>query len=226
MAYDDSSFYGDLLCYEYDEQNNFMNPQSSFGFLVYYLLGGGFDMMSDMCNKFLNDLSLLSADSSSLDKFWGVSYGMPRPKLYVGTENERYLTDDEYRVYLYLRNCRLMTRQDIEVNMNKCFALDDYDCYFSEESVYLNATDHRVYTPATTPLSNIAKNISDTSKDFIISSSEQYDDVHSIEGNLSESTDRLLVINVPFQNWDSTFLAFMEQYISVKGNLRLKEYKL
>ena len=45
-------------------------------------------------------------------------------KVYTGEDKERPLTDDEYRIYLYLRNCRLMTREDIEINMNKCFAVE------------------------------------------------------------------------------------------------------
>ena len=226
LSYDDTSFYGDLICDEYDEQNNFMNPPSSFGSLVYYLLGHGFDMMSDMCTQFMNDFSILDANANGLDKFWGVSYNIPRPKLHIGTENERYLTDDEYRIYLYLRNCRLMTREDIEINMNKCFSLDDYTVYFSEETVYLNATDHLTYSATETISSNLAKNDTDTTKDYLINQNSESDYVNLLEGNLSTSTEKVQFVNIPFQNWDSTFLAFMEQFISVKGNLRLKEYTL
>ena len=224
--YDDSSFYGDMIVGEYDEQNNFMNPESPFGFLVYHFLGDGFDKMSDMCTEFMNDFSILTASAKGLDKFWGVSYNMPRPKLYVGSLDERYLTDDEYRVYLYLRNCQLLTREDIEINMNKAFGFDDYTIYFSQETNYLTATDHLRYTPTETERSNIGKNIDDTSNDYFVKFGSEDDTVHLWEGNLSTAEEVIEVVNIPFQGWDSTFLEFLEQYISVKGNLKLKEYSL
>ena len=90
MAYDDSSFYGDLVVDEYDDKNNFIGTITPAGFYVYHILGDGFDIMSDQCSKFLNDYSILSADSSSLDNFWGVSYNMPRPKVNEGETNEKY----------------------------------------------------------------------------------------------------------------------------------------
>lgn len=226
MSYDDTSFYGDIFCDEYDDKCNMVNPPTSAGFYFYHIIGDGFDLMSDMCTKFLNDYSILSADSSSLDKFWGVSYNMPRPKLYEGTANERYLTDDEYRVYLYLRNCQLITMQDLEINMNKCFALEGYDIYFSEETNYLSATDHLVYTPTTTIGSNISKNDDDTSNDYIINQGTTDSNVHKFEGNLSVITETITYVNIPFNNWDTGFLSFMQQYISVKGNISLREYNL
>lgn len=226
MAYDDTSFYGDIVFDEYDDKGNFINPPTSAGFYVYHILGDGFDSMSEMCSKFLNDFSILSADVSSLDKFWGASYNMPRPKINVGTPNERYLTDEEYRAYLYLRNCRLMTREDLEINMNKVFGFDGYEIFFSEEKNYLTATSHLVYTPTTTDTSNIAKNNDDVSNDYIIKQGAIDDDVHRIEGNLSELSETIHIINIPYNEWDKDFLTFLEEYISIKGNVVLKEYNL
>ena len=142
MAYDDTSFYGDMIFDEYDDKNNLMNPETPVGFLFYHILGDGFDKMSDMCSKFLNDLNILSADASSLDKYWGISYNLPRPTLPV---SGRLLTDEEYRVYMYLLNCRLITVEDILINFNKCFGLEDNGVYLSEETNYLEATDHLSY---------------------------------------------------------------------------------
>ena len=81
MSYDDTSFYGDMIVEEYDEQNNFMNPISPFGFLVYHLLGDGFDIMSSQCEQWMNDFDILTANTKGLDNYWGVSYNMPRPKI-------------------------------------------------------------------------------------------------------------------------------------------------
>lgn len=226
MAYDDSSFYGDLIVDGYDEKCNFVGTNTSTGFLVYHLLGDSFDIMSDQCTQFLNDFSILTADASSLDKFWGISYNMPRPKLNVGTANERYLSDEEYRVYLYLRNCRLMTREDIEINMNKAFGFDDYSIYFSTDTNYLAATDHLVYTATTTNTSNLSKNTGDTSNDYLVKLDTDDNTVHRLEGNLSTVSEVVQVVNIPYNGWDKDFLSFMEQYISVKGNLVLKEYQL
>ena len=226
MAYDNTSFYGDLVVDEYDDKNNFIGTTTSSGFYIYHILGDSFDMMSEQCSQFLNDFSILSANASSLDKFWGVSYNMPRPKLNGGTANERYLTDDEYRIYLYLRNCRLMTLEDIEINMNKAFGTDDFEVYFTEETNYLNSTDHLIYTPTETISSNLAKNNDDTSDDYIINQGSSDSNVHNLEGNLSVITDFVQVVNVPYQEWDADFLSFLEQYISVKGNLQIREYQL
>ena len=226
MAYDDSSFYGDLIVDEYDDKNNFIGTTTSAGFYIYHILGDSFDIMSNQCSKFLNDYSILSADSSSLDNFWGVSYNMPRPKLNEGETNERYFTDDEYRVYLYLRNCRLMTREDIEINMNKCFGLDDYSIYFSVETNYLAGTDHLVYTPTVTDTSNLSKNDDDTTNDYLVNLGSDDSSVHLLGGNLATTTDVVQVINIPFNGWDVGFLSLLEQYITVKGNISIREYNL
>ena len=297
MAYDNTNFYGDLIVSEYDDKGNFMTPPTPTGYYVYHILGDGFDLMSEMCTQFMNDFSILTASTKSLDNFWGVSYNMPRPllyegqkaeylfvdegttashndnwsslqdmtrtdegtiisntsgaalfetvrlnnsnlpfnnedftvefeilennsstmkfrfdgqtlcegetfrqydfsfaqgetgrfkfvydsqnntiakykngtyvntithhfcgkmgllfrletgtsikykdfRVYTGEDKERYLTDDEYKIYLYLRNCRLMTREDIEINMNKCFAVEkensQYYIFFSTETL-------------------------------------------------------------------------------------------
>ena len=69
MGYDGSQWYGDLLCDEYDEQNNFMNPPSPTGWYVYKVVGGALDMMkeiategkinkiTEMLGRYLNNLS-------------------------------------------------------------------------------------------------------------------------------------------------------------------------
>lgn len=222
MAYDDTSFNGDLIVDEYDDHNNFVGTNTPMGYLVYHLLGDGFDLMAEQCSKFMNDFSILSASASSLDKFWGVSYNMPRPTL---PTSERKLSDEEYRVYLYLRNCRLLTREDLLINMQKCFGLDDYEIVLSDEAFYLEATDHPNYEAEDTISSNLHKRDDDTTLHFVTDYSND-ETTEVIESGLSEEGELVTVINIPFNSWDTEFLEFMEQYVSVKGNLKIKEYHL
>lgn len=222
MAYDDTSFNGDLIVDEYDDHNNFVGTNTPMGYLVYHLLGDGFDLMAEQCSKFMNDFSILSASASSLDNFWGVSYNMPRPTL---PNSERKLSDEEYRVYLYLRNCRLLTREDLLINMQKCFGLDDYEIVLSDEAFYLEASDHPNYEAEDTISSNLHKRDDDTTLHFVTDFAND-ETTELIEGGLSEQGELVTVINIPYKNWDSEFLEFMEQFVSVKGNLKIKEYHL
>ena len=222
MGYDNTSFYGDMLVDEYDDKNNLMNPVSPTGYLFYHLIGDGFDAMSDMCSKFLNDCSVLSADASSLDTYWGISYNLPRPTL---PDSGRLLSDEEYRVYLYLLNCRLITVEDILIIFQKCFGLDDYEVYLSEESHYLKATDHLSYEAEETVTSNLHKREDDNTQHFITTFDED-EDTEVFESLLSTSESKSIIINIPYQNWDSEFLEFLQPFISIKGNLEVREFSL
>lgn len=222
MAYDDTSFNGDLIVDEYDDKCNFIGTHTPMGYLAYHLLGDGFDLMAEQCSKFMNDFSILSASASSLDKFWGVSYNMSRPTL---PTSERKLSDDEYRVYLYLRNCRLLTREDLLINMQKCFGLDDYEIVLSDEAFYLESSDHPNYEAEDTISSNLHKRDDDTTLHFVTDFAND-ETTELIEGGLSEQGELVTVINIPYNEWDTEFLEMLEQYVSVKGNLKIKEYHL
>lgn len=222
MAYDNTSFYGDMIFDEYDDKNNLMNPETPVGFLFYHIIGDGFDKMSDMSSKFLNDFSILSADASSLDKYWGISYNLPRPTL---PDSGRLLSDEEYRVYLYLLNCRLITVEDILINFNKCFGFDDNEVYLSEETNYLEATDHLSYEAEETVTSNLHKREDDNTKHFITTFDED-DDTEVFESLINTIESEVTIINIPYQNWDSEFLQFIRPFISIKGNLEIREYSL
>ena len=222
MAYDNSSFYGDLICdLEYDDKNNFMNTRTPLGFYVYCILGYSFDLMSEYCNQFMNDTSILTANTKGLDNFWGVSYNMPRPKI-----NNRYLTDEEYKIYLYLRNCQLITREDIEICFNNCFAIDDYTIYFSVENNFMTVVDHNHYESQDTISSNLHINQDDNTNEYIINFDNASADVLTLESLISKVEEEIIVINIPFNNYDAAFLELLEPYISVKGNLKIKEYNL
>ena len=227
MGYDESQWYGDLLCDEYDEQNNFMNPPSPTGWYVYKIVGYTLDKMQNLSSKFLNDYSILSADASSLDYFWGLSYNMPRPT--IGTApNERLLTDDEYRIYLYLRNCQLITIEDLQINLGKCFNNENNDdtVYFDYIEDGLKSTDHPHYTSRVTDLSNIAKQADDTTGDYTTDYANDSDATNKIRGVLSSTTDLTLRVNVPSPDtgaWDTDFLDLLQEYISIKGNVVIRE---
>ena len=222
MSYDNSSYYGDLIVEEYDDKCNFIGTNTPMGYLAYHLLGDGFDLMTELCSKFMNDFSILTADTRGLDNFWGVSYNLPRPTL---PNSERLLTDEEYKIYLYLRNCRLLTREDLLINFNKCFAFDDYEIVLSDEQFYLETTDHLNYTADETVGSNLHKNSEDTSLHFITDYSND-EETELIESGLSTEEELVTVINIPYKEWDKEYLQFIEQYISIKGNIKIKEYHL
>lgn len=222
MSYDNSSYYGDLIVDEYDDKCNFIGTNTSMGYLAYHLLGDGFDLMSELCSNFMNDFSILTADTRGLDKFWGVSYNLPRPTL---PNSERLLTDEEYKIYLYLRNCRLLTREDLLINFGKCFSFDDYGIFFSEENLYLNASDHLNYESIETIGSNLHKNDEDSSLHFVTDYSND-EETETIGSGLSTNEELITVINIPYKEWDNEYLEFLEQFISIKGNIKIKEYYL
>lgn len=234
MAYDGSSDYGDFICDEYDEQNNFMNPPSSTGYYVYKVVGGALDKMKEMTSTFMNDYSVLSADHRSLDYFWGLSYKMPRPTIGTGA-SERLLTDDEYRIYLYLRNSQLITMQNLIINLGKCFNHDDLTVTFEYEEHGLETVDHPHYIADVTETSDLAKHGEDspegpdTGPHFVTDYSQDSDDTELIRGVLTVQPQTQLICLVPPPNiegggnWDPLFLEFLEQYISLKGNVILRE---
>ena len=165
---------------------------------------------------------------------WAVSfqtYGHIKYKNFViyNSENPIYstrlLSDEEYRVYLYLRNCRLITKEDLLINFNKCFGFDDYPIVFSDENFYLEATDHLNYEPTDTVSSNLHKNSEDTTLHFVTDYSND-ETTETIESGLTTEEELVTVINIPYNNWDNEFLEMLEQYISIKGNIKIKEYTL
>lgn len=165
---------------------------------------------------------------------WAVSfqtYGHIKYKNFVIYNNEspiystRLLSDEEYRIYLYLRNCRLITKEDLLINFNKCFGFDDYPIVFSDEAFYLEATDHLNYEPTDTVSSNLHKNNEDTTLHFVTDYSND-ETTETIESGLATEEELVTVINIPYNNWDKEFLEMLEQYISIKGNIKIKEYTL
>ena len=90
----------------------------------------------------------------------------------------------------------------------------------------MNVVDHNHYESLVTDESNLAKNNLDVSNEYIINQANSGADVMGLESLLSEEEERIIVINIPSQNWSEDFLTFLEQFISVKGNLQIREYQL
>ena len=95
-------------------------------------------------------------------------------------------------------------------------------CYMDTISINLEVTDHLHYTPITAEGSNIHKTLDDETKHFI-TNFENDDDTETIRSRLSPKSTQQVVM-IPFQNWDSEFLEFLEQFISIKGDLKIMEY--
>lgn len=222
------SMNGEIICDEYLPDNNPVNPESSFGWFIYMIIGGAFDKMDEMTNTFLNDCDIISANPNSLDKFWGASLGLPRPKI-IENSTERYLTDKEYAVYLYLRKSQLITRLDLLSVFGHCMGDENSDDIYSNVTVtdepneQFQAVDHLHYTsPSDDPTSNIARNNQDD-ENYIVNHASNDDDVYRIAGQKSYTGDIVTVVNVPANDWSPAFLDFLTEYISIKGNVQIRE---
>lgn len=219
--YDDTSFYGDLICEEYNSQNNFMNPPTPLGYFLYTIIGGGFDQIQERINQFNNNISILSCEEKYLN-IYGRYWNIPRP-----TINNRLLTDEEYRVYLYLKKCRLITIQDLKINFNKCLSLDDYDVKISQVEVNkLQVVDHESYTGSDDyTSSNLKPNTEDFTLNKIVNHNNE-EEVNKFSGHTGHSYQLEVVVEIPSQNWDKYFLKLLTSFISLKGNVEVKEYNL
>ena len=221
------SINGEIICDEYLPEGNPVNPESSFGWFIYMIIGGGFDRMDEMTSTFLNDCSPISANPKSLDRFYGASLQLPRPTILDGNV-ERLLTDEEYAVYLYLRNSRLLTKLDLLSVFGHCMGDEDSDDVYNgvtvtdERNAQWWAVDHLHYTsPSGNPSSNIGKNSNSDLNHIVNHDSEE--DVYVIPGQQEYTGEMVTVVNVPNAGWSSAFLDFLTDYISIKGNVLVRE---
>ena len=217
---------GEIICDEYLPEGNPINPESSFGWFIYLVIGRGYDLMDEMTTNFLNDCDIMSANPKSLDRFWGTSLNLPRPTLIENTV-ERLLTDKEYAVYLYVRNSRLITRLDLLSVFGHCMGDESEDAYHGvtvtdEKSNRWHAVDHNHYSsPTDNPSSNISKNSDDDPNHIVAQGSDE--NVYTIPGEKSFIGDMVTFVNVPAANWSSAFLDFLTEFISIKGNVYVRE---
>ena len=218
---------GEVICDEYLDENNPVNPASSFGWFIYMIVGGAFDRMDEMTNTFLNDCDMISASPKSLDRFYGASLDLPRPKI-IDAGSERFLTDKEYAVYLYVCNSQLLTRLDLLSVFGHCMGdetSDDYDnnvTITNEPNEQFHVVDHLHYTsPSDNPSSNIGRN-NESDMDYIINH-DNSDNVYPISGLRTYTGEFITYINIPAAGWSPAFLDFLVDYASIKGNVRIRE---
>ena len=221
------SMNGEIICDEYLPEGNPVNPESSFGWFIYMVIGGAFDKMDEMTNTFLNDCDVISANPKSLDRFYGASLGLPRPTI---TENttERLLTDKEYAVYLYLRNCQLMTRLDLLTVFGHCMGDENSDDLYNgvsvtdEPNAQWHTVDHLNYSSPDTPSSNISRD-SSSDKNVIVNHDSTEEGIYTIPGESSYTGEYITYVNVPAAGWSQAFLDFLINFISIKGNVLIRE---
>lgn len=104
MSYDDSSNYGNFICENFDENNNFMNPESDMGWFFYNLIGKSFDYLSDEVNKLALNMSPVRCEKSYLDLL-AIEFNIKR--------NSEW-SDNEYRAIIMLNNYNVMTIRGLE----------------------------------------------------------------------------------------------------------------
>ena len=216
---------GEIICDEYLPENNPVNPESSFGWFIYLIVGGAFDKMDEMTNTFLNDLDVISASSKILN-IYGANLGYPRP-LIVDNDVERFLNDKEYAAYLYLRNSQLLTRLDLLTVFGHCMGDNTSEADYGgvtvskEKNAQWNTVDHLHYTSPETPGSNIGKNSNDDHNHIVKQGSSE--DVYTIPGMTSYAGEYVTYVNIPYNDWSSAFLSFLTEFISIKGNVLIRE---
>lgn len=152
---------------------------------------------------------------NSLDVFWGRSYNLIRPHLsYIsdGATYTRVLSDEEYRIYLYLKNHQLLTMKDLLVAFTNAFGSAE------TSTVTLNSihtVDHKHYdNPAFTNTTLAAYDNTDT--DIITDNLVDKSGVNVVNDRFAEGSVSILI---PDDGWDEHYLAFLESFISIKGNI-------
>ena len=156
---------------------------------------------------------------NSLDTFWGRSYNLIRPLLSYVSDGDTYsrsLSDEEYRIYLYLRNHQLLTMKDLLVSFSNCFGGAEATVS-TLDSVHV--VDHKHYDNP--PFSNDGLGAYD-GEDLNIVTDLLVDTegVYTLVDRLATGT---VTISIPSNNWDTYFLSFLEEYISIKGNILISE---
>lgn len=69
MAYDDSSYNGNILCSNFDSKNNIINPPSEMGWFFYVLYGHMWDEVDQLISQMLLDFTPLYCSEEILNLF-------------------------------------------------------------------------------------------------------------------------------------------------------------
>ena len=152
-----------------------------------------------------------------LDIFWGRPYKLLRPHLsYQGEEETliRALSDREYKVYLYLKKHQLLTRKDLIVAFTNAFGGAEITETILET---IHTVDHCRYDNP--PYSNATLKAYDPAdKDITTDQLRDQEDVYLVYNKLQKG---IISIIIPDGGWDERFLLFLEDFISIKGNIKI-----
>lgn len=152
---------------------------------------------------------------NSLDSFWGKSYNLTRPILTYtngGNTYSRTLTDQEYKIYLYLRNHQLLTMKDLLVAFTKAFGGAETTTTTLNS---LHLVDHKNYDNpsfSNDTLEAYDGNDLEVVTDRLVDRSG----VYTVVDRLAKGT---VTISIPNDGWDNHYLSFLENYVSIKGNV-------
>ena len=154
---------------------------------------------------------------NSLDIFWGRSYNLTRPVLTYASSGDTYsrrLTDEEYKIYLYLMNHQLLTMKDLLVAFTNAFGGAEHT---KTELDVTHMVNHKKYdNPAFSNASLMAYDNSD--EEIAVDSLIDPDDVSIVIDRKTEGS--IITIIIPdAETYDPYYLSFLETFISIKGNV-------
>ena len=190
------------------------NTNHTYYVTNYTTTGGSFTKYSFVDGEWVSE-TVTGDVLNSLDVFWGRSYNLVRPHLsYVsdGATYTRVLSDEEYRIYLYLKNHQLLTMKDLLVSFGNAFGSAETSTTILGS---IHTVDHKRYdTPPFTNVTLAAYDEDDT--DIITDNLVDKSGVNVVNDRLAQGT---ISIIVPDNDWDEQFLRFLESFISIKGNI-------
>ena len=146
----------------------------------------------------------------------GSSKGLSYKNLVINSESPVYstrlLSDEEYRVYLYLKNHQLLTMKDLLVAFTNAFGSAETSTTLLNS---IHTVDHKRYdTPPFTNVTLAGYDEDDT--DIITDNLVDKSGVNVVNDRLAQGTTTILI---PDDGWDEEYLRFLESFISVKGNI-------
>jgi len=182
----------------------------------YTTTGGSFTKYTYNGTSWVN--STVTGDViNSLDTFWGRSYNLIRPTLTYTSDGNTYsrkLTDEEYKIYLYLMKHQLLTMKDLMVAFGNAFGSAEHS---TTELDVTHMVDHKEYdNPSFSNDTLMAYDDSD--EEIVVDSLIDPDDVSIVVDRKTEGS--IITIIIPdFDSYDPHYLAFLETFISIKGNV-------
>ncbi len=152
---------------------------------------------------------------NSLDVFWGRSYNLVRPHLSYADGGDTYtrvLTDEEYRIFLYLKNHQLLTMKDLLVAFGNAFGSAEVSTALLNT---IHTVDHRKYDVprfSNDTLKAYDNEDTDITTDLLVDK----EGVNLVYNRLAQGTTSIII---PDDGWDENFLSLLEEFISIKGNI-------